>query len=163
MKLAEILDALKAQNGVTSNAELGRILGIDKRRIGDYYGIERTPTDEDYAKIALASGIREDEIRAQVKIERAQDESERKLWAEYLKKFGGIAASFMPFICASVIFFVTSPAGNAHAATVSAPDTLYYIKYSGKIRAAIAAARRRLSIWFRPACWLDWRNACKLA
>lgn len=121
MKLAEILDALKERHGGASNAEIGRILGIDKRRIGDYYGTERTPTDEDYAKIAMASGIREDEIRAAVKLERAKDETERKLWGEYLKKFGGVAASLaMPF-CAFVILEMTP--GIAEAAPAQSYDT----------------------------------------
>lgn len=107
MKLAKILDALKEKHGIASNAELGRILGIDKRRIGDYYGTERTPTDDDYAKISLASGIREDEIRAAVKIERAEDETERQLWKAYLKKFGGVAASVALVTCAGVILQMT--------------------------------------------------------
>lgn len=92
MKLVEILDAIKREHSVESHYALGKILGIDKRRVGEYYTGVRPPSDEDYAKIALASGIRADEIQAQVKIERAKDESERELWATYLKKIGGLAA-----------------------------------------------------------------------
>lgn len=149
MKLAKILDDLKKRNGVTSNAEIGRILGIDKRRIGDYYGTDRTPTDEDYARISLASGIREDEIRAAVKLERAKDDSERKLWAEYLKKFGGMAASLALAVCANVIFEMTPMAGNALAASNPTSQQFVLCKLIQNIRVATAAASNRLCIWFR--------------
>lgn len=149
MKLAKILDGLKERHSITSNAELGRILGIDKRRVGDYYGTERTPTDEDYAKIAMAAGIREDEIRAAVKVERAKDENERKLWAEYLKKFGGVAASVaLPFI-AFVILQMTPTPANAHGSVVSDSGLFVLCKVVRRIRTAAEVARRALNMIFR--------------
>ena len=72
MKLADVLDEIKAQNGLIANAELGRLLEIDKRRIGEYYA-GRQPMDDDYAKIAMAANRRIDELQAMVKISTATD------------------------------------------------------------------------------------------
>ncbi|MEN9481592.1 MAG: hypothetical protein RLZZ298_2987 [Pseudomonadota bacterium] len=94
MKIKEILDSIKNASGITSNADLGRKLDIDLRRIGDYYTGKREPTSEDYPKIATAAGITAGELWEAVQVERAKEESTRKAWENYMKRLGGLAASF---------------------------------------------------------------------
>lgn len=108
MKIQETLDSVKNANGITSNADLGRLLDIDLRRIGDYYTGKREPTSEDYPKIATAAGITAGELWEAVQVERAKEESTRKAWDNYMKRLGGLAASFL-----GVVIFVQSAFENA--------------------------------------------------
>ena len=122
MKLENVLDQIKDKNQVTSNGELGRILEINTRRLGEYYGGKRAPTDDDYAKIAMASGRRVDELQAMVKLSIETDQKSREVWTKYYKSIGGYAASFMLMLFASVIFIITTPQ-NAVAKTTTYVST----------------------------------------
>lgn len=113
MKLADVLDTIKNQNGLKNNAELARLLEIDLRRIGEYYK-GREPMDDDYPKIAMACGRRVDELQAIVKLAGSKDEKSVEVWRKYYKSIGGLAASFMLTVFACVTFFVT-PDANASA------------------------------------------------
>lgn len=108
MKLNDVLDEIKAKNGFKANAELGRLLDIDKRRIGEYYS-GREPMDDDYAKIAMASGRRIDELQAIVKLSVKTDEKSLEVWRKYYKSIGGIAASFMLYGLVVVNLVLTWP------------------------------------------------------
>jgi hypothetical protein len=97
MKLSDVLDGIKEKNGLKTNTALAEFLGIDFRRIPEYYK-GREPMDDDYPKIAMASGKRVDELQYLVKITTSKDEKTREVWSKYYKSIGGIAASvFMTF------------------------------------------------------------------
>lgn len=113
MKLSDVLDQIKEQQGIKANAELGRLLDIDKRRIGEYY-TGRQPMDDDYAKIAMACGMRVDEIQAIVKISTETDEKSREVWSKYYKSIGGMAASIaMGFFFVVNLIVTPTPAQAA--------------------------------------------------
>lgn len=128
MKIEELLDAVKAKIGAKSDGELARNLGIDKRRVSDYYSGHRAPDEFVCLKIAQALGKPLDSVIATVKAASEKDETRRAVWEDYMKRLGGIAASILITLCVTVTMLVTSTPANASAATVSGGDTLYYVK-----------------------------------
>lgn len=132
MKLNELLDEVKRKNGLTSDGELGRKLDVDKRRVSDYRQGIRTPDDITCLKIAEAIDKPLDTIIAIVNAATEKDEKRREVWENYMKRLGGIAASFATVFFALVISIVTP--GNAQASngkdfdTISASNVLYYVK-----------------------------------
>lgn len=127
MKIEELLDAVKAKIGAKSDGELARNLGIDKRRVSDYYSGHRAPDEFVCLKIAQALGKPLDTVIATVKAASEKDETRRAVWEDYMKRLGGIAASVLVTLCVTVTMLVTSTPANASAATVSGGDTLYYV------------------------------------
>lgn len=95
MKIAQTLEKVRHEKGIKTDGELARYIGIDKRRISDYLKENREPTSADYAKIALAAGISAGELWEAVQLERADNEESKSTWTAYMKKLGGLAASFM--------------------------------------------------------------------
>lgn len=151
MKLNDVLDEIKQKNGFKANAELGRLLEIDKRRIGEYYA-GRQPMDDDYAKIAMASGRRVDELQAMVKLSSETDEKSLEVWRKYYKRIGGIAASFMLMVFASVTIFVTNDANASENQylNVGSSDRVQIMRLLGQKISRICAA------YFRNFCSAFW-------
>lgn len=107
MKLSDVLDEIKAAKGIKTNRALAELIGIDERRVPEYYrGRERM--SDDYAKIAMASGHRVDELQAIYKLSTEKDEKSREVWSRYYKSIGGIAASIFLTVLLSVTFIVTT-------------------------------------------------------
>jgi hypothetical protein len=121
MEISDVLDKIKESKGITTNSQLGRILDIDKRRIGEYYA-GRQPMDDDYPKIAMAANMRVDELQAIVKL-KSKDEKSREIWRAYYKRIGGIAASI-----AFVIILLTPTPSKSTPVQEKSADTLYYVK-----------------------------------
>jgi transcriptional regulator with XRE-family HTH domain len=113
MKIAELLDETKNALGISSDGELARALGIDKRRVSNYRLEERAPDEFVCLKIAEALGKPLDSIIATVKATSEKDETRRKVWENYMKRLGGIAASFVAIIFLLVTTIVTSPTAEA--------------------------------------------------
>lgn len=94
MKINELLDQVKNANGLESDGELARKLGVDKRRVSDYRKGERVPDEFACLRIAEALGKPLDTIIATVKAATEKDETRREVWENYMKRLGGLAASF---------------------------------------------------------------------
>lgn len=125
MDLRTVLDDIKKQTGTETNGELARALGINTKRIGEYYSGKRAPTDDEYALIALKSGRRIDELQAIVKLTSAKNEKTRQLWSEYYKSIGGIAASVALMVFTSCILIVTPT--HAEASTLQALNPYHFV------------------------------------
>ena len=111
MKMSDVLDQIKQSNNIETNTELASLLDINFRRIGEYYK-GREPMDDDYPKIAMASGRRVDELQAIVKLASTNEKS-REVWTKYYKSIGGIAAGFVMDIFMTVTFFLTPTPAQA--------------------------------------------------
>lgn len=148
MRLSDVLDRIKAQQGLASNAELGRFIDIDVRRIGEYYK-GREPMDDDYPKIAMASGYRVDELQAIVKLSTGKDEKSREVWAKYYKRIGGIAASIALLFFLSVTLIVTSTPAEASNGKGSKAEHFVLCKLRHFFRKAIASVLHTLANAFR--------------
>lgn len=147
MKLKDVLDEIKAANGLTTNRALAHHIGIDERRIPEYYK-GREPMDDDYALIALACNRRIDELQALVKLDRPKDAKSREVWEKYYKRIGGIAASIALLFFLAVNLIVTPTPANASERGISIPKTLYYVKSTCQwlIRKLVAFAQHRTAI-----------------
>ena len=109
MKLSDILDEIREKNGLKRNRALAAFIGLDERRVPEYYK-GREPMDDDYPKIAMACGRRVDALQAMVKLATETNEKSLEVWRKYYKSIGGIADAFMLMVFVSVTFFVTSAA-----------------------------------------------------
>lgn len=114
MKINELLDSVKAAQGLNSDGELARKLDVDKRRVSDYRKGIRIPDEFACLRIAEALGKPLDSVIATVKAATEKDETRREVWENYMKRLGGIAASFAAGLLVVVTLIVTpSPAEAA--------------------------------------------------
>lgn len=95
MKIAELLDAVKEKTGAKSDGELARNLGISKQAMSSYYSGVRAPDEFVCLRIAEALGKPLDSVIATVKAASEKDETRRAVWENYMKRLGGLAASFV--------------------------------------------------------------------
>jgi transcriptional regulator with XRE-family HTH domain len=108
MKINELLDATKNARGIKSDGELARMLGISKQAVSRYYLGERAPDEFACLRIAEATGMSLDTVIATVKASSEKDKTRREAWENYMKRLGGVAASFMVTAFAIVTLIVTS-------------------------------------------------------
>ena len=108
MKIKELLDATKNALSISTDGELGRALGVSKQSVSDYYNDRRAPDDFACLKISEALGKPLDTVIATVKASSEKDEKRREAWENYMKRLGGLAASFF-----GVVFFLQSHFENA--------------------------------------------------
>lgn len=103
--VTELLDAVKHAAGVTSDYALAKTLGIPNARVCDYYKGRRAPDEFTCLKIAEALGKPLNTIIATVKASSEKDAKRREAWEQYMKRLGGIAASFFgaAIICQQAI------------------------------------------------------------
>lgn len=114
MKIKELLDSVKHAAGISTDGELARKLDVSKQSVSDYYKGTRAPDDFACLKIAEVLGKPLDTVIATVKAATEKDEKRREAWENYMKRLGGIAASFAGGILVIVTLIVTpSPAEAA--------------------------------------------------
>lgn len=108
MKIAKLLDDVKAKIGAKSDGELARKLGVTKQAVSKYYNDERAPDEFVCLKIAEILGKPLDSVIATVKAASEKDETRRAVWEDYMKRLGGFAASVLVTVCVTVTMLVTS-------------------------------------------------------
>lgn len=108
MKIHELLDATKNAKSIKTDGELARLLGVSKQAVSRYYLGERAPDEFACLKIADATGMPLDSVIATVKAASEKDETRREAWENYMKRLGGVAASFLVGILCIVTLSVTS-------------------------------------------------------
>lgn len=116
MKIAKLLDETKDALSIKTDGELARNLGVSKQAISDYYNDKRAPDDFACLKIAQALGKPLDSIIATVKAASEKDETRRAVWENYMKRLGGLAASFIFALCVTVTLIVTPTPAKASPA-----------------------------------------------
>ncbi|MCG2577585.1 DUF3693 domain-containing protein [Dechloromonas sp. XY25] len=113
MKIVELLDRTKHDAGVESDYALAKVLGIHKARVSAYYSGKEAPNEWACLKISEITGIPLDTVIATVKAESEKDDERRAVWENYMKRLGGLAASFLITLCVTVTMLVTSPPSQA--------------------------------------------------
>lgn len=118
--ITKLLDETKHAVGVETDYALAKKLDLPRARICDYYKGNRAPDEFACLKIAEALGQPLDTIIARVKAATEKDEKRREVWENYMKRLGGIAASFVAGIFIVVTLIVTpSPAEAANTSFYS--------------------------------------------
>lgn len=158
MKINELLDATKHAKSIKSDGELARMLGVSKQAVSRYYLGERAPDEFACLKIADATGMPLATVIATVKAASEKDETRREAWENYMKRLGGVAASFMAGILCIVTLIVTSPYAQAKESMTYSAE-MPVIQIMRDFQRAIEAARRiaRMLI-LRVYCWC-WPNS----
>lgn len=109
MKINELLDAAKNANGLKSNGELAERLGLNKGRVSEFYSGTNAPNEFVCLQLAQMTNKPLDEVIAIVRASAEKDGKRREAWENYMKRLGGLAASFVAGIFLLVTLIVTSP------------------------------------------------------
>lgn len=150
-KVIELLDAVKAAKNAQTDYALAKALELHRWLISDYYAGKRTPNEYACMQIAKAINMPLDLVTATIRMEAEKDEKRRNAWREYYKSIGGLAASIMIFVLASVTLIVTTtPPALAKSATYeyAFSNNTNYAYYRRRIRTLISVARHKLSTLF---------------
>lgn len=92
---AEYMDEAKAKLGVSSDYALAAQLDITRQAISKYRHNERAFDNFTCMKIAEITGIHLESIITDMEMMREKDVKRREAWENYMKRLGGIAASFL--------------------------------------------------------------------
>lgn len=92
--IKKLLNETKYATGVETDYALAKNLDLPRARICDYYKGNRAPDEFACLKIAEALGQPLDTIIARVKAATEKDQKRREAWENYMKRLGGLAASF---------------------------------------------------------------------
>lgn len=110
----ELLDRLKAAQGISSDYALAKLLGISKQGISHYRTKAGQLDTSGVFRIAELLGMSHAETLAalaSIEAERAKDEQTRATWQARLKRLGGIAATVT---VAALGIGASAPADAAH-------------------------------------------------
>lgn len=99
MKANELLEAVKAREGITSNYRLAKVLDIPENRINDYAHGRAHPDEYAATKIALALELDPISVIAELKAESEKDEKKREFWRNFLTRAALVVASLAALHC----------------------------------------------------------------
>lgn len=95
---AEYLDAAKEKLSVSSDNQLANALEISRQAVSQYRSNARAFDNFTCMKIAEVTGIALDQIIFDMELQREPSEKRREAWENYMKRLGGIAASFLAVV-----------------------------------------------------------------
>lgn len=81
MNTRELIAAVKAAQGITSDYRLARFLGVTDQTVGNWQHGRRRPDDETAIRLAGLAGLDPDAVLVALYEERATDEASRAAWA----------------------------------------------------------------------------------
>lgn len=105
---AEYLDVSKSILNITSDYGLAKRLDISRQAVSQYRSNARAFDNFTCMKVAEITNIPLQTIIADMEMMREKDEKRREAWENYMKRLGGLAASFF-----GVVFFLQSHFENA--------------------------------------------------
>jgi len=85
-QIIDLMDELKAAEGMTSDYQLSKETGIAQSRISDYRKGRLTPDEYACTRLALALGREPIEVIAMVQAEQAKTEEKREFWRNFLTR-----------------------------------------------------------------------------
>lgn len=96
MKANELLEAIKAREGITTNYRLAKVLEIPENRINDYAHGRAHPDEYAAIRIALALDLDPITVIAELKAESEKNEKKREFWRNFLTRAACIAGLAVP-------------------------------------------------------------------
>lgn len=96
----DFLKAVKAAQGLTSDYQLAKFLGITQQSVSLLMLGKTFLGDETAIKVADCLKIYPALVLANIHAERAKGEVEKRVWTDLVKRLGGIAAALVLAICA---------------------------------------------------------------
>jgi predicted transcriptional regulator len=125
-KSADYLIDLKRKFAIAKNRELAKMIGTTEASISRYLSNDRVMDDLTAVKVAKMLEIDEGILIGLANMEKAQDEKDRKIWADYIKKLGGIAASGVM----AVNLILTPTPSEAAQDIQKKVNSVYYVKFN---------------------------------
>ena len=121
MKTTELLDAVKAAKGITTDYALAKELGLPTQRISDYYKGRGTRYPDEFTCLQIARALGRDyaEVQAAVRIEAEKDESRREVWRDYFKSISRQAAATALSLLFVILSSTPAPAEAARLASIA--------------------------------------------
>jgi len=148
--IKNLLDEIKAKNGITTDYGLAKFLEIPRPRVHEYYKGKGAPDAFVCMKIAESLGRPLAEIITAVEIAAEKNASRREAWLRYAKSLNEMAAAIMLYVMigvTSVTLLVTSPAEAQERQGFPASDVSLY-KLCAYLRGQAALAIRMLNNFF---------------
>ena len=127
--IPEMLDQIKAKNGLKSDYKLALYMGIGEGNLANYRHGRSLPDERACEKIAAALEIDADVLIAEMNAIRAKSPDVRATWQRIANRLqGAVHAAVIAGV--SVVGFTSSPNAEATALTpkLDAPASVYYVK-----------------------------------
>lgn len=133
----ELLDAVKARHGLTSDYQLAKMMGFNTSRVSHYRGGRRLLSDETAIQIAELLNRPAGEVLALVQAERATSDVVKKAWSKAAKALAGTAVMILAGSAMALAPLPAfTPSAEAHGMT-----TVYYVKLFLVILMLVSAVR----------------------
>lgn len=131
MNTQELLSAVKASQGITSDYRLARFLGVTDNTVGNWQHGRRRPDDDTAIRLCELAGIDPAPVLAALAAERASTPEARRAWEGIAAKLqhAGLAAAVLSAVILSALFgFDGGPDAGAallSSVAISAKNGLY--------------------------------------
>ncbi|HZX32356.1 MAG TPA: hypothetical protein VFF03_13475 [Rhodocyclaceae bacterium] len=107
--VVRVIEAAKTAQGLESDNALAIAIGLDRQNISQFRRGTK-PTNEKLLLLCEAARLDFTSTLAQVERDFAENDQQRQKWDNYMKRLGGIAASFVAFAVTSQLYPVISKA-----------------------------------------------------
>lgn len=144
----EVLDAVKARHGLTSDYKLAMFLGLGDANVRNYRHGRSLPDEKHCAKIAEALGEPPYVLIAEMQAHRARTTEARSLWEQLANQLRHAVAAVMFVVGAAMLVIAGSPttaeASTGSAQTHSSPGLCIMLNRVRRVRRAVARGIKRL-------------------
>lgn len=124
-KSAELMDALKAKIGITSDYALAKKLGVNRARISAYRQGNEKPDFYICVKAGIFLNLDPVKIAAEIELEKEKNEERRGFWRDFLSQSTPAILIMLVSLC--ITFFGSVPSAEANNGGDSI--TAHYTKY----------------------------------
>lgn len=111
-KSAELMDALKAKIGITSDYALAKKLGVNQARISAYRHGKEKPDFYICVKAGIFLNLDPVKIAAEIELEKEKNEERRGFWRDFLSH--STPAVLVMLVSLYIIFLESVPDANAN-------------------------------------------------
>jgi len=127
----EVLDAVKARNGITSDYKLAMFLGIGDGNLRNYRHGRSLPDEKACERIAAALGEQPFVLLAEMQAQRSRTTEARSLWEQLANQLRHAVAAVMMALGVALLLVAPNPQG-AQASTLpydgNGPGSVHYVK-----------------------------------
>lgn len=114
-KAADLIEAVKAKEGITTNYRLAQITGIPENRLSDYAKGKRMPDAYAATRLALALDREPIEVIAELEAESETNEKKREFWRNFLTRAACTIASAVALSFGFPSSSAANPLGQANS------------------------------------------------
>lgn len=131
MQLGKYFDQLRNERGLTSDIQVGELLGVSGNAVTQYRKGDRKMDNETCLRLAQLLGMENPlPIIMAADLDRAEKHGQRSLWEVFSPRMAhsGLMAILIALLASVTNFVTPSPAEAAPLSHSQAPNTLHYVK-----------------------------------